>query len=239
MRLLIISPAQVMMDPGSAALWHWGGTDPDFFILSSQQAPNQQDDFFFFFSWADAANYFLVRVFMLGCKYLREVSATSFPSDLSYHLHTRTHTPLFYIILIGAQGIQALPSIPLFLTLCVLIGLPPCFHVTFLSVCDFLPICQFTVELNLISVAVCMVICLKFSLDCAWSVITLHLICSWCWPNAGTVKKRKKNLSELSSLKGGRRHLPPDIQPDGFSCSKLSILYIVSDYTFLCVLDQW
>lgn len=39
--------------------------------------------FFFCLSWADAADYFLVRVFMLGCKYLREVSATSFPSDFS------------------------------------------------------------------------------------------------------------------------------------------------------------
>lgn len=44
MRLLIIFPTQVMMDPCSAALWHWDGTD--FFIWSRQQAPNQEDFFY-------------------------------------------------------------------------------------------------------------------------------------------------------------------------------------------------
>lgn len=107
MRLLIISPAQVMIDPGSAALWHWKGTGTDFFILSSQQAPNQDDAFFF---WANAIVRFLVRAFMLDCKYLREETVTSFPPDLPQtHTHICT-SPLSCITLIGAQGMQALPD---------------------------------------------------------------------------------------------------------------------------------
>lgn len=109
MRLLIISPAQVMIDPGSAALWHWKGTGTDFFILSSQQAPNQDDAFFFFF-WANAIVRFLVRAFMLDCKYFREETVTSFPPDLPQtHTHIWT-SPLSCITLIGAQGMQALPD---------------------------------------------------------------------------------------------------------------------------------
>ena len=136
------------------------GQRETFFILSSQQAPNQELVFFFFFfffpPWADAAVQFLVRAFMLGCKYLREERVTSLPPDLLHtdtHTHTHTHThaplPLFCITLIGAQGMQPLPDTPLLslalsLSVCVKLTLSP----VYMSKSHF---CLFVTSVSLLS----------------------------------------------------------------------------------------
>lgn len=152
MRLLIISPAQVMMDPDSDVLWHWERTETDFFILSSQQVPNQEDVldvfFFFFLSWAAAAVRFLVRAFMLGCKYLREKSVTSFPPDLP---QTRTHICASSSVLhysnwsSGCAAFARPPPVSLSFSLSPSMSKSHlCLFVTSLSP----SVCQFSVELN-------------------------------------------------------------------------------------------
>ncbi len=124
MRLLIISPAQVMMDPGSAALWHWEGTETDFFILSSQHGPKSGGCVFFFFSGPMPPSIFWSghSCWVVNISGRREWPRFHLISPKHTHKNTHTHTyappPLFCITLIGAQRMQALPDPPL-LSLCL------------------------------------------------------------------------------------------------------------------------
>lgn len=153
MRLLIISPAQVRMDPGSAALWHWEGTDTHFHFVKSAGLESGGCFFVFFFPPGPTPP----SIFWSGhscCKYLREERVTSFPPDLPPHTHTHTYTPpsLFCITLIGAQGMQALPGIPLLFTyVSSSVSVPVSASKSHfpLSVTSPLPsICQFSLELK-------------------------------------------------------------------------------------------